>query len=912
MKNFKRMVRFTVIGLLVSLSGPIHITTIWGQDTLHLRAPAGDRYAKVVPGGETVLPNGRLLTPPGRRLYTGENCWNVLVNPGTGTILGMCSAGIVTYQSTNPDGTKSHLIPWQFPAFCGAFTRDGSRLITSTGDKGHGIQVFSTTSWSKLPEKRMDLLPADPVFAIASDDESYINDLVLSPDERFVYACDVARQRLLVFDLSERKVLADVPAGREPFSLALSQDGQRLFVANIGIFDYSLVPTGDGDPRGLKTPAFGFPSKEAEEGVEHEGRKVPGLGSPHVADAHSVWQFDVSYPANPKVMTKVKTGLLLQSPGDRGKTVGGSSPNGLLVAGDQLFVTNANNDTVQIFNTQTLALEHTIKLSPEPQLDTLRGVIPTGMTLTTDGSKLYICAAGLNAVAVIDRVKTRIVNWIPTGWFPTACRLTDDDRTLLVACQKGIGRGPRGPKHGREKNDERWGLPDMPGMINAIDLNTIGDDTHLVARNNGMIPLAHREPKLPEAIKHVVFITKENHTFDGIFGGLKGSTSEPDYAEFGMQGWIQAKGKEERLPIMPNHIRLAERFAISDNFYMEPQASGDGHRWLIGAYPSFWTTRVFYSGWTFKKSETARGRMVVIGSNGSQIPEDYLENGSMWEHLARGGITFRNYGEGFEFPDNDEGLMQNRSGAYTQVNYPMPKVLYDNTDFDFPAYNNNIPDIARADWFVEDLEQYRREHNGSIPRFMNIAICNDHGADPAPKRGYPYVCSYMADNDLALGRIVAYLSQQPEWKSMAIFVTQDDSGGDNDSIDRHRSFVLCISPWAKKGYVSHEHTSVASITKTIYRLFGLGPNNLFDATATDLSDMFTDQPDDTPYRYVNVDPRVFKPEDTFDPSDPKFERRRRESPKVKMDDPGFVESLRDKTSPATDKQFPSRDIDRSK
>ncbi len=139
--------------------------------------------------------------------------------------------------------------------------------------------------------------------------------------------------------------------------------------------------------------------------------------------------------------------------------------------------------------------------------------------------------------------------------------------------------------------------------------------------------------------------------------------------------------------------------------------------------------------------------MVAMGSNGSQIPEDYLENGSLWEHLSRGGITFRNYGEGFEFPDNDEGPMENRTGAFTQVNYPMPKVLFDNTDFDYPAYNNNIPDIARADWFVEDLEQYRKEHDGKIPQFMNIAICNDHGAEPAPKRGYPYVCSYMADND---------------------------------------------------------------------------------------------------------------------------------------------------------------------
>lgn len=202
---------------------------------------------------------------------------------------------------------------------------------------------------------------------------------------------------------------------------------------------------------------------------------------------------------------------------------------------------------------------------------------------------------------------------------------------------------------------------------------------------------------------------------------------------------------------MPNHIRLAEEFSISDNFYMEPQASGDGHRWLVGVYPSLWTTRVFYSGWGFKKSDTAKGRAVSIGSNGSQIPEDYLENGSLWEHLAEGGITFRNYGEGFELPDNDEGPMKNRTGAFTQVNYPMPRVLFENTDFNYPAYNNHIPDIARADWFVEDLEKYRKEHDSKIPRFLNLTLCNDHGAAASNKNGYPFVASYMADNDLCLG-----------------------------------------------------------------------------------------------------------------------------------------------------------------
>ena len=864
------------------------------QDDWLFSSPAGDRFAKITPDGETVLPNGRLLTPKGPRLYSGENLWNTIPSPDGKYLIGMCNAGIVVCGASDRDPqAPSHLLPWKSPAFCGVFTKDSSKLIISSGDSGHGIRVLSTASWSQTPSGRLAKLETEDVLSIVADRECYINDLVLSPDERYVFGADVARQRLVVFDLVEQAVISDTPAGREPFSVALSADGTRLFVANIGMLDYSLIINEDGDPRGLKTPAFGFPSVEAEEGVRKEGKIVPGLGSPHVADAHSVWMFDVSKPEQPTVQAKVKTGLLLQAPADRGHTVGGSSPNGLLVHRDRLFVSNANNDTVQIFDARSMELQETVKLAPEPKLATLRGVIPTGMTIDRAGKRLFVCASGLNAIAVIDLENGYSTRWIATGWFPTACRLTPDEKQLVVATQKGLGRGPRGPKHRRDTNDERFGLPDMPGMMHVVDLDQRADETQQVLKNNGMTLPSQPPASLPPAIRYVVFITKENHTFDGIFGGLRGTTSEPEYAEFGVNGWIKEQGKDERVPIMPNHVRLAEQFSISDNFYMEPQASGDGHRWLIGIYPSFWTTRVFYSGWRFQKSETARGRMVVMGSNGSQIPEDYLENGSMFEHLHRGGIPFRNYGEGFEFPDNDEGPMANRSGAYTQVNYPMPKVLFENTDFDYPAYNNNIPDIARADWFVEDIEQYRQEHQGALPRFINLAICNDHGAAANPQRGYPYVASYMADNDLALGRIVAYLSRQPEWKQMAIFVTQDDSGGDNDSIDRHRSFVLCISPWAKRGYVSHRHTSIMSIIRTIYRLHGLPPNNLYDATANDLSDMFTDQPDFNPYSAVPADPRVFKPEDTFDPTDTKFERRRREGPQTKLDDPEFVESLRD-------------------
>jgi DNA-binding beta-propeller fold protein YncE len=862
----------------------------------YFTAPAGREVARVVPGGTTVLPNGRFLTPGGRRLYTGEDLWHVLASPDGDTVVGFHDGGITVYRGLS-DNPEKKFVPFKEIAPTGAFSRDGSRLVVSLGDAGK-VAVLSAADWTV--QKEIDL-------NVGGVKDAYLNDLVLSPNERTVYGVDVATQHLVTIDLEAGKVVSRVKAGRQPYAVSLNENGRALVVANIGIFDYSVVPkpeAGKGNPLGLTVPPFGFPSREAETGVVKEGRSIPGLGSPYVPDAQSVWQYDLSQPAAPRLVRQVKSGILIHAPADSGKAVGGSAPNALLQHGGRLYVSNANNDTLSVFEAKSLKPIRTIKLSPHPSMARLRGVIPSGMAMNRSGTRLYVCESGLNSIAVVDPKSGKTLGRIPTGWFPVTVRLVNGDRTLVVSTQKGLGLGPRGPLNPRPLSDDRHGLSDMPGMIQVVDVpvgNALAASSRQVLRNNGLIPATKplafpkvfpRQPgKASSQIEYVVFITKENHTFDGIFGGLKGANGEPEYAEFGMNGWIAEKGKQERLPIMPNHIRLAEQFAINDNFYMEPQASGDGHRWLVGVYPSLWTTRLFYAGWDFRATNDARGRLVSMGSNGSQIPEDYLENGSIWEHLDRNRITFRNYGEGYELPGSIEVEPNSRTGTNYQVNHPMPKVLFDNTCFDFPAYNNLIPDIARADWFVEDIENNFRKKGKPLPRFMNIAICNDHGDSPRPENGYPYVASYMADNDLALGKIVEYLSHQPEWKKMAIFVTQDDSGADNDHVDRHRSFALMISPWAKRGYISSDHTSIMSIIRSIYLLYGLGPNNMFDALATPLHDMFTDKPDFTPFRHVPVDPRVFRPEATFDPSDPDF-KRRRSMKGVRMDDPSFVEGLR--------------------
>ena len=851
-----------------------------GLQGSNFEAPAGSRFAKIAYDGETVLPNGRLLTPLGKRLYSHDNLWRVSLSPDEKTAVGLFEGGLSIYDLTQ-ENPKQRAIAYMDGSICGSFTSDGKKYVMGGGESGD-IVVYDTGTWEI--KDRISIKDA-------ANKDPFVVDLAVSKNDERVYALDIAHQRVVTISLAQKKVVSMQKAGRQPYAILLSPDESHLYVANIGIFDYSMIKKpvpGQGNARGLSFPPFAFPSSESERGVHKEGRNIDGLGSPQAPDAQSIWRYNLSSPNNPTVDRKVKTGILIHAQADSGKAVGGSAPNALAFVNGQLLVTNANNDSLQVFDTNC-RLVKTVKFVPQPLLSKMRGVMPTGISFDPKRNRIYVCATGINAMAVIDAKSYAVEGYFPTAWWPIASTVRKDG-TLFIANSYGIGIGPRGAKNPRTRDDERYGQSGMPSIIGEVQVpENLVSPTLQVLKNNGLVPTS-RKAEFPKEIKHVVFITKENHSFDGIFGELKGANGEPDYAEHGMNGWIDGKSKGTRLPIMPNHLRLAEQFGVSDNFYMEVGASGAGHRWLVGAYASIWTSRVYYSGWHFKANNDAKGRLVSFGSNGSQIPEDYLENGSMWEHLGRNNISFRNYGEGFEFAGVDEDEAFSKSGAGEIVNFPMPKILYDNTCRDFPIFNMNIPDIARADWFKEDIAKTYRSKKKPLPQFMNIAICNDHGSQPKPKFGYQSSSSFLADNDMALGQIVDYLSHTPEWKNMAIFVTQDDAGGDSDHIDRHRSFALCISPYAKHQYVSHVHTSIMSIIKSIYGIFGLGANNMFDAVASPLDDMFTNTPDFTPYTFVPADRRVFRPEETLDPTDPTFKKRRAMA-SVKMDSKEWFEWL---------------------
>ncbi|HXW16388.1 MAG TPA: alkaline phosphatase family protein, partial [Terriglobia bacterium] len=656
----------------------------------------------------------------------------------------------------------------------------------------------------------------------------------------------------------------------------------------VGMFQCSLVPGYDPkNPRttGLEFPAFGFPSYEAEKGATVAGKEIPGLGDPNVPDSNSVFVIDIRDPAQPNVLAKVRTGIPV---GD--KSVGGSSPGDVVAGKKQMFVSNATQDSITVLNARTNRIRKTIVLEPADAVKGLRGVLPFGMALSPDEKRLYVACSGINAVAVLDPHKGEVLGYIPTAWFPARVAISRDSRTLYVANAKGFGSGPNaGPNfhegpEGTYIGDLMKGVVSiihLPAGINlnapkdvettklALDKRQLRVGTERVVKNNGFQGAAHTPSASAPGtnLKHVVFIVKENRTFDEVFGDLHPQSTEfagdPTLARWGETAQVKEKDEPtvENGHVTPNHHALARRFGISDNFYVESDVSVDGHHWLVGNYPNeVLETAVpaAYGGhFSFQADAGAPGRL-SIGST-HPFPETFLEAGSLWEHLLRGHISFRNYGEGLEIAGYDEGVGDQPTGIREGVNMPMPEALFENTARDYATFNTNISDQYRFGQFEREFQIRYSSGKEPLPQFIYIWLPNDHTADPRPADGYPYRASYVADNDLALGKLVDLFSHSPFWKDMAIFVTEDDAQSGRDHVDAHRSVLMVISPYARRDYVSHAHTSIASILKTFDLAFHLGFLNQFDAAATDLSDFFTDQPDLTPYDALPSDARIFDP-----------------------------------------------------
>ncbi len=858
-----------------------------------LVAPAGDRPAEIEPRGNTVLPNGRLITPQGTQIKVAPHPYGMALSPD-GKILVTSNNGTWPFSVSIISGLSGaepavEQIPPGYPpkksetdpksVYLGvAIAPDNRTLYLSEGNNGD-IGIFDLKT-----RRDLGVLNLNGHYNGRNYNVSLAGDLKLSPDGRNLYALDLAYFRMVVFDTHSRRMIASVPVGRLPFGLALSPDGKTAYVTNVGMFRYSLVPGyNPKDPlhTGLDFPPFGFPSSEAAQGAVVQGKKIPGLGSPNVPESNSVYVLDVTNPARPEVKARVPTGLPVGP-----QSIGGSSPGAVVAGEDKVYVSNSAQDSISILNAHTRNEVTTLLLQPAASVAGLRGVLPFGLALSPDGRRLYVACAGINALAVIDTEHERVLGYIPTAWFPARVAVSPDGKTLYVANAKGFGAGPNGGPNFHEGSAGDYIGDITDGEISVMpapEASKLAELTEQVLRNNGFVqqekPARSADFPVPPAgqpsskIKYVVFIVKENRTFDQIFGDLKSVAGErvngdPELAQYGDDARVSEKGEPsyEHVRVTPNQHALAERFGLSDNYYVDSDVSVDGHHWLVWNYPNTEFESAWPAGYggqfSFEPDQDAPGRL-EIGST-SPAPEDYLQAGSLWEHLSSHGITFRNYGESLELAGYSEEGGSEPTGVRESVNIPMPEVLFVNTSRTYPDFNTSIPDQYRFMQFKQEFDSRYLSGKEPMPHFMYIWLPNDHTAKPRPKDGYPYRASYVADNDLALGKLVELFSHSPFWKNMAVFVTEDDAQDGQDHIDAHRSLLLVISPYSRPG-VWHAHTSILSILKTIDLIFGLPPMNQYDAAATSLAECFTDHPDFSPYTALTEDPRIFDPAKARDP-----------------------------------------------
>lgn len=891
-----------------------------------LQVPGRAEYCKIDSASKSVLPSGRYVTPAGQTIRITNDPFGLTLSPdgskavtlhdGVITVLNL--TGNTPTATRIPDYAGKIPSPVNGATFLGVtFAPDNRTVYLSNGDKGRVI-VFDTET----------LLKTDSIDLNGNGyEDSFTSDLLLNGNELLVL--DRANFRLVRIDLKTKQIKASIPTGRQPFGLAISPDRKTAFVANVGLYAYPLVPgvtKTNKDTMMLKFPAYGAHTKESREGVEIEGRKIPGLGSPLADEAMSVWLVDL---ATNKVTAKLKTGVQIEERSvarmieDAGmlsaEVVGGSSPNSVVVGSRYAYVSNATNDNLSIIDYKARKQVGTIPLKIDPKIDRYRGLIPFGLTLSKDEKTIYVALLAFNAVAVVDVPTRKVRGLIPTGWGPTRVALSrggsgQPESTLYVTSARGYGAGPNGgtgfvkPPAGTYIGDIQLGtfqaisVPTVAQLVdytkqvlaNTYQTVTVTDDgkNPLPILPNAARPKSRKSPTGQTPIKYIVYITKENRTYDEVLGQLETGKGDSTLARFGMNVTIKTKinttrgnsGRTTDLPgdsvrvtgadVMPNHARLARQWAFSDNFYCDSDASIHGHHWMMGTIPNEWVEANAASAGRFDAFSKAPGRRFPKAS-GAIDPEDYNEIGGLWEAMERSKVSFYNFGQVNEFAGNSEEQYDTTFGTATPVVFPMPAAAFRHTSRNFAGYNTNIPDQFRMDQFEREFTaRWLGKNKQPFPQLITAMLPNDHGAGPRPTEGYPYLHSYMADNDLAVGRMLHFLSRTPYWKNMLVIITEDDPQGGVDHIDAHRSVLMMAGPYVKRGYVSHTHGNFGSILKVIYNILGVPYVNQYDATASLLQDFFTATPDFTPYDAVLPDVRVFDPQRAMKPYKKNFDWRK--------------------------------------
>ena len=509
----------------------------------------------------------------------------------------------------------------------------------------------------------------------------------------------------------------------------------------------------------------------------------------------------------------------------------GSQPNELVYAKDgRLFVANAGSNSVSVIVNGMV--RETIKTSLSPK--DLVGSTPDALAVSPDGKRLYVANADNNDVAVVDvsnAKEARVLGFIPTGWYPSALAIAPDGRTLFVGTGKGLGfrgnpdatlpdplsvRTEPGTGH---KYDYIAGI--LSGAVCAVklpDAAGLQAYTRQVMANVPKPPMQAIHGRMPDSlaaishIKHVVYIIRENRTYDQVLGDVSKGNGDPSLVLFGQS-------------VTPNAHALASHYVLLDNLYCNGEVSEDGHKWCDAAYATDFIERAWPSSYSGRGEPDGDDR--VADSPAGQI----------WDNCARHGVTYRSYGEAADFTStpNAPPVFQGDKGLIGHVNTAWSQ---------FPFGKGR--DTQRAALFLGELKT--AEKTGVWPQFMVAWLPEDHTA--GLKAGAFTPTAAVASNDQAVGQIVEGISRSRFWKDTAIFVIEDDAQNGPDHVDAHRTVGLVISPYVRRNAVDSTQYTTASMIRTMELILGLPPMTQYDSHAAPMLSCFTAAPDLTAYAMI--------------------------------------------------------------
>jgi YVTN family beta-propeller protein len=666
---------------------------------------------------------------------------------------------------------------------------DGNQLVLLLcGWREQGIQVIDRTSGA--------------VLQTIEQDSAFLG-LAFSPDGRALYASGGNDDLVYVYRWANGRATADGtitlrmkkdPKGggtSYPAGLAVSPDGRFLYVAeNLG----DAVSVIDVSRREVVQR---FVTDRYPYGVAADGTNV----------------YVTCWGDSTVNAFSVKNGRLSRRPRIRV----GRHPSAILLSGNRLFVTSATTDTIAVVDRK--AGKRIKTLSDAPPTGPREGSTPNALAVSGDGKRLFVAEADSNAVAIFDVDGGKLLGRVPTEWYPAALALAGG--RIYVASAKGRGTGPNpGHRHPYRENPRGYILGQIDGTVMSFaeKTNNLAALSKRVAKANGW-DRTRGMAKYPP-FKHVIYVIKENRTYDQVFGDLPQGDGDPYLLYFDAG-------------CAPNHRAIATRFGLFDRFFVNAETSAQGHNWSTAAYSSDYvekTMPVKYSGngRDYDYEGSNRGRVVSDEDDVNSPSTGYL-----WDLAMRKKISLRNYGE-FVVKGAEIG-----KDGYVGVK----SALEEATAPDYPGFDMNIPDQKRADIWLAEFTRYVAQ--GTLPALQIVRLPNDHTAGGEPDKPTPR--AYMADNDLALGRIVEALSNSPFWKDTVMFVLEDDAQSGPDHVDSHRSVLLVISAYNRSGVV-HRFTNTTDILATIEEILGLDALSQFDHYGRPLRSIFAAKPDLTPYK----------------------------------------------------------------